>query len=148
MQGNSLTRGLQPGAGVALTGIRRDIDEALEARVRLAISGQESASTQQATLARVEAIFDDQTGAGIAARLQAFFNSLDNLQNTPDDLATRDLVLSSASGLAESQRSLRSRLIELGTDADGQIAGLVTSANQIVHGVAELHERNPRAEEG
>ena len=148
LQGNSLTRGLQPGAGVALTGIRRDIDEALEARVRLAISGQESASTQQATLARVEAIFDDQTGAGIAARLQAFFNSLDNLQNTPDDLATRDLVLSSASGLAESQRSLRSRLIELGTDADGQIAGLVTSANQIVRGIAELNERITRAEAG
>ena len=37
LQGNLITGDLQPGAGVALTAIQRNIDEALEGRVRLAI---------------------------------------------------------------------------------------------------------------
>ena len=37
LQGDTLTGNLKPGAGVALSGIQRNIDEALESRVRLAI---------------------------------------------------------------------------------------------------------------
>lgn len=148
LQGNGLTRGLQPGAGVALTGIRRNIDEALESRVRSAISEQQSVQTQRQTLAQVETLFDDQFGAGIATRLQTFFNNFDELQNTPDDLAIRSLVLSSGSTLAESLQGLRRRLAELGTSTDGRIAGIVNVINRTASEIADLNAQITRAEAG
>ncbi len=48
LQGGNMAGSLRPGAGVALSGIQRRIDEALESRVRLAISAEEAVGTQQA----------------------------------------------------------------------------------------------------
>jgi flagellar hook-associated protein 1 FlgK len=148
MQGNDLTRGLQPGAGVSLTDIRRNLDEALESRLRLAISGEQSPALQQTTLAQVEAFFDDTSGAGVGARLQTFLNSFDDLQNAPEDRATRDLVLSNGSLLAESLRTARQQLIDLGQHADTRIAELVPTINELVADIADLNQRITRAEAG
>ncbi|MFQ5495571.1 MAG: hypothetical protein ACE5EX_09340, partial [Phycisphaerae bacterium] len=97
---------LQPGAGVALTAIQRNIDEALEQRLRLAIGTQASAAVQDQTQSRIEPMFDELNTAGVGTRLTSFLNSFDELQNTPEDAAIRDLVVSSGVQLAESIRGL------------------------------------------
>ena len=128
LQGPLITGNLQPGAGVALTGIQRNIDEALESRIRDAIGAQESGATQRTSLSQVEAFLDDVDGTGVNSRLRDLFSSFDNLQNTPEDGATRDLVLSAGAQLAESLKALRANFAALGEDLDGQIAGIVGSA--------------------
>jgi len=148
LQGNSLTRGLQPGAGVALSGIQRNFDEALESRIRLAIGGQESALTQQASLSQVEVFFDDISGTGASARLQQFFHGFDELQNTPEDPAIRDLAINNAVQLAGSLQALRRQLAGLGADLDGQIASVAAAADQAAREVAGLNEQITRAEAG
>jgi flagellar hook-associated protein 1 FlgK len=148
LQGNGLTRGLQPGAGVALTDIQRHLDEALESRVRLAVSGDQAAAVQQATLAQVEALFDETSGVGLSSKLRAFLHGFDDVQNSPEDLALRELAISNGAQLAEALRTLRSRLIDLGAAADEQIEDLVNQANSLITQLADLNERISRAEAG
>lgn len=148
LQGNLITGDLQPGAGVALTAIQRNIDEALEGRVRLAIGAEASTSAQVGTLAQVEALFDDLNGAGIGARLTGFFDAFDDLQNTPENLAARDLAITRGVLLAESLRELRARLAGISGDLDGQIAAIVKNADEIARGIASLNEQITTAEAG
>ena len=48
LQGDTLAGNIKPGAGVALSGIQRNIDEALEGRVRLAIGSVQQNDAQRA----------------------------------------------------------------------------------------------------
>ena len=148
LQGQLLTGDLQPGAGVALTEIQRNIDEALEGRVRLAIGSEASALALQQTLAQVEALFDDLSGAGISTRLSEFYTSFDEVQNTPEEMAVRDFAVMSAVRLAESIRALRGQLTMLSDSIDGQIGAIVDRADEIAQEIARLNEEITTAEAG
>ncbi|MBU0718319.1 MAG: flagellar hook-associated protein FlgK [Planctomycetes bacterium] len=148
MQGSLTTDNLQPGAGVALSGIQRYMDEALEDRVRLAIGANASADAQQAATARIEPLFDSISGTDVATRLTEFFNSFDELQNTPDDVATRELALAAGARLSESLVILRDQLTAVGADFDGQIADLVNTADGLAQQIGELNAEITAAEAG
>lgn len=139
---------LQPGAGVALTAIQRNIDEALEGRVRLAIGTETSLVTQQGTLARVESLFDDLFGTGVGIRLGEFFSSFDELQNTPEEVSIRDLVINRGILLTDSLRSMRSQLTALAEDIDSQITAVASQADELAREIARLNEEITRAEGG
>lgn len=139
---------LQPGAGVALTGIQRNIDEALEGRVRLAIGTEISLVTQQGTLARVESLFDDINGTGAGVRLSDFFTAFDDLQNTPENIGIRDLVINRGILLADSLRALRGQLTALAEDIDSQITAVASQADELAREIARLNEEIVRAEGG
>jgi len=146
LHGGLITGELQPGAGVALTGIQRNIDEALEGRLRLAIGAEASALAREGTLAQVEAFFDDLGGTGVEAQLMDFFHAFDELQNTPEDLAIRDLAISSGTSLAESLCRLRQELARLSEDINEQIAMIVVNADEIARKIARLNEEITTAE--
>ncbi len=148
LQGQLLTRDLQPGAGVALTGIQRNIDEALEARLRVAIGAEGSAVVRQQTLTQVEAFFDDLSGTGVGTRLTQFFNAFDELQGGPEECGVRDLVINSGVNLAQSIRDLRTQLTRLGEDIDAQIEDVVATANGIADRIARLNEEITTSEAG
>ena len=93
LQGTLESEGVQPGAGVALTGIRRHIDEALESRLRISIGEVESAAVRRDALSRLESLFDDVSGTGLGTQLETFLHSFDDLSNSPENPATRDLVV-------------------------------------------------------
>lgn len=140
--------GVQPGAGVALTDIRRNIDESLEGRVRLAMGSYASLATQDSVLARVEALFDDLSGNGVGVRLGEFFSAFDEVQNTPEDLGIRDLAIHRSVLLADALRGLRTRLTQISDDIDHQIAGLANQADGLAREIARLNQEITREEGG
>jgi flagellar hook-associated protein 1 FlgK len=148
LHGTPTAEGLQPGAGVALTGIRRNIDEALEGRLRLASAEFESALVQQASLAQLETYFDDINGSGVGAKLSSLLSSFDDLANNPEDTAVRDLVLADATELVNSLHGLRGSLAQLSADADAQIEGVVREVNRLLENIAELNRQITRSEAG
>ena len=130
VNGVALPEGFRPGAGVALTSLKRSLDEALEHRLRVAIGGQHSVQAEEDALARVEVLFDELTGMGMAAKMGAFFGALDEVHNNPSDTA------------------IRSELLAIGEDADAQIATLVDQVNDIGAEIAELNTQIVAAEAG
>ncbi len=148
IQGSLVANDLEPGAGVALTGIQRYIDDALEGRLRLSIGEQESAAARQVALAQIESFFDDVSGAGVNSQMGEFFRRFADLQNTPEDMAIRDLTVSGGAALAESLRSTRAQLARLGEDIDSQITDIVKRADDIAGQIAELNAQITTGEAG
>lgn len=148
LQGSLLLGELHPGAGVALSGIQRNIDEALEGRIRLAIGTAEAATAERDTLARVENLFDDTNGADISSRMIDFFNSFNDLQNRPEDNAVRELALQNGVALAQSFQNTVAQLISLAADLDGQIAGVVANADDLAGRIGELNSEITTLEAG
>src|SRR5687767_14724951 len=67
--------GLFVGTGVQVDGIRRQIDEALEGRLRAALSDSESAQVNQQWLGQVESVLNELGDSDLSTRLSAFFGS-------------------------------------------------------------------------
>ncbi len=148
LQGPTVGRGLQPGAGVVLTDIQRNIDQALEGRLRVAIGAQQTAQARQGAVSQVAGLFDDLSGSGVGSRLNDFFQNFDELQNTPDDSAIRDLTVNSGALLAQSLRDLRNGLGQIGESIDAQIADSVTVADTMAQDIARLNGDITAAETG
>lgn len=135
---------LQPGAGVALTDIRRNIDLALENRLRLSTAEVESLSKQQAALAEIETYFDDLDGTGIPTLLSDFFGGFEAVGSDPE--ADRGLVVRKGEELAGRLKALRGKLGELGEGLDSQIEDLAVVADDLAEQIAELNGRITVAE--
>lgn len=148
IQGAMIAGGLQPGAGVALTNIQRNIDESLESRIRLAIGDQQLANTRQLSYAQLESLLVDINGTGVSSRLVDFFLGFDELQNNPEDSATRDLTVTSGVLLAGSLHDLRAQIAALGEDIDGQIQNIVLQADEIANQIARLNSDITTSETG
>lgn len=141
-----LANGLQPGAGVALSSLKRNLDESLEGRIRAAIGDQKSSEAQAEWVGRIESFFDDLSGSGISTRLTEFFNSLAEVQNTPEDRAIRGVAIANGAALAESLRRLREDVVAIGHDINEQIEPLVEQANTMTEQIADLNARIVAAE--
>ena len=148
VMGAGVGSGLQPGAGVTLTGLQRHVDEALENRLRAATGDVSSAAAERDALARVEVHFDDLSGAGISEKLVSFFNALSDVQNAPDDLAIRAVAVSSADALTSALRSARAELSELSQDLNGEVEIAVEEADRIATEIAELNAEIVAVEAG
>ncbi len=146
--GGLIGPGLQPGAGVTLTALQRHIDEALENRLRASSGDLESATALRDALSRIEVYFDDLSGAGISQKLTAFYDSLSDVQNSPDDLATRSIALANADALARSLRDTRDDLVGLSREINDQIESVVTDADRIASDIAELNTQIAAVEAG
>src|SRR4051812_29710882 len=67
--------GVFVGTGVDLTGIQRQIDEALQGRLRASISDSEGAATTDQWLGRVESVFNELGDDDLSTKLSTFFGS-------------------------------------------------------------------------
>jgi flagellar hook-associated protein 1 len=148
----SKDRKLQPGVfigtGVDLSGIKRQIDEALNARLRAAVSDNQSADVTQQWLGRVESLFNELGDEDLSTQLSTFFNSWSNLANKPQDMALRQVVLQSGDSLASGITSLRQKLDGLQQDVDDRLRALAGDADQLAQQVADLNQQIVNAEGG
>lgn len=146
LHGQPLAEGLQPGAGVALTGLKRNLDESLENRLRAAIGELESSAARQQLLGRVETFFNELTGEGISAQMSEFFSGFANIQNDPANLGLREVTLSQGAGLASSLQRLRGGLLSLGEEINGQVEIMVADADRMASQIAKLNAEIAAAE--
>ncbi|MCB9850082.1 MAG: flagellar hook-associated protein FlgK [Phycisphaerales bacterium] len=148
VMGTTLGPGLQPGAGVTLSGIKRHVDEGIENRLRAATGDLHSAAAESQAVARVEAFFDDLSGAGISSSMTGFFNSLSDVQNAPDDLAIRAVAVSLGESLAGSLQGARGDLFELGLDLNEQIRTAAQDGDRLATEIADLNSEISALEAG
>jgi len=113
--GVRLPEGFVSGGGVQMSALRRNVDEALENRLRRGISDEESALVEQQVLGRIEALFNELSDYDLSSLLNQFFNSWSDLQNTPQDTSARGVVLTTGEALAETFQRMRRDLWRLMT---------------------------------
>jgi flagellar hook-associated protein 1 len=140
--------GKYTGTGVSILEIRRQADAALNARIRTAVGDSHSNLIQQQAMARVEAAFNELTDSDLSSRLNSFFQSWSSLQNQPQDVASRSVVLQEGGSLASFVRELRSNLDSIQKDLDTQVRFQVSQADALADQIADLNRQVVTAESG
>lgn len=138
----------QLGQGVRVNSIRRNINEALQSRLRTAVSDVAAASVERDALNQIEGVLDPLGDRNLGALISEFFGSLNDLQNTPDNTATRGIVVNTAKSLIQRIRDTRAQLIAFRDQINNEITTAVNRADQIAGEIADLNKRVVIAEAG
>ena len=138
----------QLGGGVRMASVKRNVSESLQARLRTATSDKESASTEQSSLDRVEGVFNPLGDMNLGTLLGDFFTAWGNLQNNPENIAARGVVINAAGTLTEKIRHDRGELEKLQTDLNTQIVEATREADEIATKIADLNTQIVTAEGG
>jgi flagellar hook-associated protein 1 FlgK len=140
--------GLFVGTGINLDSIRRQIDEALESRLRGSISDSESAGVAEQWLGRIEAVFNELGEDDLSTRLSKFFTSWSTLANKPQDMGLRQVVLQEGASVATWFNDMRRQLGGLQADADARLGALAKDADSLAARIAGLNGQIVIAESG
>ena len=136
------------GQGVNLDNVRRQIDEALQGRLRGSFSDAESAGTIEQWYGRVEATFNELGDEDLSTRLSTFFKSWSNLANKPQDAGLRQVVLQEGDAVAKWFNDLRGQLGGLLSDVDTRLGSLSEDANGLAQQIADINREIVVAEGG
>jgi len=136
---NEIRPGVHLGMGVTVDGIESAVDVFIEQRLRDASSDMSSQQIQEQALLRMEAIFNEMSDDDLSTMMSEFFNSIQDLQNRPEDASIRTLVVERGRMLASHIGFLRERLGELRTSANGQIGVAADQINLVTSQVAQLN---------
>lgn len=92
-------------------------------------------------LGQVEQVYNEQINKGLNQFMGEFFNSLRELSNNPESLATRNMVKESAQFLTKDFKRIDNQLTEIQNNADFQITTKVEQINQICKEISQLNEK-------
>lgn len=129
------------GRGVQLDAITREVDEALEARLRTAIADESFTNTRHELLAQVEALQNELTDTDISSKLGKFFDAWSNLANNPQDASLRTLVIEEGATLADTVRTMRGDLSNLRGQVDQQAKDAARNVDDLLSRIEDLNER-------
>ncbi|WP_027357095.1 flagellar hook-associated protein FlgK [Desulfofundulus thermocisternus] len=140
----------QLGTGVEATMIRRIKNEYLDTQARDSISSRDFWQVQEDLFARIEAVFAEPGASGIASTLTKFFNTWQDLNNTPQDPGVKAAVAETGDELATMMREAYQQLGDIaesilkidssGNVTGGQLKDQVDEVNEILRQIRELTE--------
>jgi len=134
-----LSNGAFVGTGVELNQVRREVDLALQSRLRDAISDEHAAIIDQRFLTQIETLQNELTDNDLSTLLSEFFNSFSEAANNPQDSAIRSLVVQQGEAVASRIAELRSGYVSMRAQVDRSLGQTVTSANDLLNSVAALN---------
>ncbi|MBZ0254353.1 MAG: flagellar basal body protein, partial [Candidatus Methylomirabilis sp.] len=127
------------GLGVEIAEVRRVRNQYIEAQALRAVQAQGGAEASQASLAEVEALFNDLDGGGLSQALNRFFNSFGDLANNPGGTAERSSVVAAGEELGGTLGRLASELRVVRASIDDRARVIVEDVNRITARIAELN---------
>jgi len=126
------------GTGVQVSTVQRIYDDLLAQQVRTSSSGFESADAFATQTARINNLFSN-TDTGLTASLQKFVNGLQEVANAPASIASRQVMLGEARGLAERLKSYDSQLAQFDRDVESRITSEASAVTSLAKNIAQLN---------
>ena len=143
-----LPEGYTPGGGVTLSALRRNVDESLEDRIRVALGDQADSLIQQQALGRIESTMNELSDNDLSSLLQSFFNAFSDLQNQPQDVGARTTVVTAGDTLAREIQRQRTDVLAQRSELNQQLQDTAIRADEIASEVAGLNVQIAGAESG
>ncbi len=140
--------GVSMGSGVSLGSISRQVDNALEERIRASISDDQAAGLTQQQLDQVESVFNALGDNNLSTQFSAFFNSWSTLANNPLDTGQRQVVLQTGETIANTFKSMRTQFTSIAADTNSRLPAVVTQANQLVDQIAKFNQQISASQAG
>jgi len=151
---NSIVQGKYSGTGVGIAGINSLFDDALNGRLRIAMSEMESHNMQQKAIARAESAFQslatdvNGSGIGLSSRLSRLFTRFNDVANQTENGAARSAVLIEGRGIGNFIRERRQEIGRIQGDIDAEIRGQVVEADKVSGEIALLNSAIATSESG
>jgi flagellar hook-associated protein 1 FlgK len=139
------TSGMSLGTGVHVSGIRRQVDEALQARLWNGTSQEAGAQQQSNILSQIEGALGELGDASLSKQLSTFFNTWSERANLTKSSA---VVVQQGKQLSDFIRKLRNDLTDQKTQIDNQVGVQVQKADGALTKIAELNTQIAAAETG
>ncbi len=136
------------GTGVSLVSVNRAIDTALQARLRDAISDENSATIDERFLTAVETIQNELSNDDLSSRLSAFFNAFSELANNPLDDAVRTVVMQQGVSVADHVNLVRDEYTTLRKEVDRSLGSAVDRVDGLLDEIAAINGSITAAEGG
>jgi flagellar hook-associated protein 1 FlgK len=143
-----VTAGAYVGTGVQFQAVRREIDTALQARLRDAISQESSALVDQRFLQALETLQNELTDNDLSSALSDFFNSFSELANNPEDHAVRSLVAQHGLSLADRVSALGESYRQTLDEIDRTLGTSIIEADDLLDRIAEFNIQIAQTEQG
>jgi flagellar hook-associated protein 1 FlgK len=124
--------GLFIGRGVEVGDITRQINVALEARLRGSISDESRTAVRQGVLEQLETIQNELSDSDLSTYLSNFFSSFSELAGNPQDNALRTLTLQSGITLSTFVQNLRANYVDLRTQIDVSLKNQTQAVNDLL----------------
>ncbi len=148
IRGQVMGNGQFVGQGVQILSVRREVDTALQARYRDALSEEHSAVIDQQYLASIETLQNELSGNDLSSLLSAFFNSFSELANNPSDNAVRAVVIQQGVSLGNRVADMREDYGVLLQQVDRQLGTTVDKVNTILDQIANINVQIAQTESG
>jgi flagellar hook-associated protein 1 FlgK len=132
--------GVRPGAGVRLTALERHVDQAVEARLRMAFGSHSGAEVTYQALTQTEALYNELTEQDLSTELSELFSTFATLQTAPTDDSARSMIVSAADAVIRTLRRHRSGLLQQTEDLNQSAVTLTENANRLAAEIAALNE--------
>ncbi|MHC6179281.1 flagellar hook-associated protein FlgK [Clostridium sp. JNZ X4-2] len=128
----------QLGTGVTVASIDRIRDTFLDyqVRIQMGVSGQYTAKDKYLT--QVENALNEPTDNGLSSLIQQFFNSWQDLSNSPQNTST---VAQQAYQLTNSINSTYSQLTSIKNNTNTEIKNVVVSINSMLSQISKLNQQ-------
>jgi flagellar hook-associated protein 1 FlgK len=127
------------GTGVNTTTISRSYDGFVEGNVRNTTSSASEFEMYQAMAAQLDNVLADQQ-TGLSSSMQNFFNSMQDVADTPSGSAVREVLLEEGKNLASRFNDMASWMDSLRGQVNSELRSSVNEINRISKAVADLNE--------
>ncbi len=128
------------GMGAHVAEITRAFDRLLENTYLDRFTEAGKFQTQEGILTSVESLFNESNREGINSLLSSFFNSWQKVANLPNDLASKQALLSESEELSAIIRESKATLENYQEELDKYIEEDVAKANELIDAIAQLNQ--------
>ncbi|CEG56614.1 flagellar hook-associated protein FlgK [Legionella fallonii] len=128
------------GTGVGTSSIYRNADQFANYQVRNTQSFKSQYEAFYLQASQIDKLLS-QDGSSISTSLQSFFDSLGQLNNTPDSGASRDVAFKQGQLLVQQFTFMQTNLDEYQNNSTAQISQAATQINQITQGIAAANQQ-------
>jgi flagellar hook-associated protein 1 FlgK len=138
---SEIGNGIFVGNGVELSAVTRQVDEALEARLRGSIADENASAITQDLMSRIESVQNELTDTDLSSRLGSYFDAWSQLSTDPQDLSLRTLVTQEATSLTTFINDLREDYASLASETDEALGQAVEAADDLIDRIAQVNEQ-------
>lgn len=127
------------GTGVKTTSITRSYDAFIENNLRNSTSSAKEFEVFHSLATLIDNVLAD-PDAGMSTSMQSFFDSVQDVADTPSAIAPRDVLLEEGKHLAGQFNELASWLNGIRGQVNGDVRASVSEINQLSRSIADLNE--------
>lgn len=131
--------GVYFGTGVTLSDVQGLRNQFLDLQIYRETARESGSSDRYAALNALSPTLADSSSAGLAAKIQGFFQGFQNLAARPEDLALRTNVVGQAQSMISGMQSQYQMLTDQRNIADQSVQNLVNQVNTLTGQIAQLN---------